>query len=267
VGLPARPPPNKRDYFSYSSIRTYQRCPLQYYFRYEAGLPEETVSASLVFGGAIHLAIEHHFRELLAGNPPPALDALLAKYQAGWREWQVSEVRFGKEETRQSLDALAARMLAKFRASSLAKPGGRILAVEETLRGEFVPRLPDLLGRVDLIVERDDALVVADWKTSRARWSAEQVEEASDQVLCYSSLAGDFAPGKPIRLEFSVLTKAKDVVVERHVVPASTGRQGRVRRVVERVWRAIEAGHFYPSPSPMNCSGCPFRTPCRNWRG
>jgi putative RecB family exonuclease len=132
---------------------------------------------------------------------------------------------------------------------------------------EFVPGLPDLLGRVDLIVEMDDAMVVGDWKTSRARWSAEQVEEASDQLLCYSSLAREFAPGKPIRLEFSVLTKTKDVVAERHVISADPGRIARVRRIVERVWQAIQDGHFYPSPSPMNCAGCPFREPCRNWRG
>jgi ATP-dependent helicase/DNAse subunit B len=64
-----------RDYLSFSAITTYRQCPLRYFFRYIAGLPEETASASLVFGGAIHRAIEHHFRELLAGNAPPNLEA------------------------------------------------------------------------------------------------------------------------------------------------------------------------------------------------
>lgn len=41
-----------RDYLSYSAITTYQGCPLRYYFRYIAGLPERIVSSNLVFGAA-----------------------------------------------------------------------------------------------------------------------------------------------------------------------------------------------------------------------
>jgi len=36
-------------------------------------------------------------------------------------------------------------------------------------------------------------------------------------------------------------------------------------KFVEHVWRAIEAGHFYPAPSAMNCPACPFRDACRAW--
>jgi putative RecB family exonuclease len=56
-----------RDYISWSAITTFQGCGLRYYWRYVEGRPEDTVSASLVFGGAIHRAIELHLRERLAG--------------------------------------------------------------------------------------------------------------------------------------------------------------------------------------------------------
>lgn len=36
---------------------------------------------------------------------------------------------------------------------------------------------------------------------------------------------------------------------------------------VERVWRAIEGGQFYPAPSVMSCSGCGYREACRAWIG
>ncbi len=61
-------PPTERDYISYSSITSYQACPLRWYFKYIAGLPERTVSSSLVFGSAIHRSVEHHFNELMAGT-------------------------------------------------------------------------------------------------------------------------------------------------------------------------------------------------------
>jgi len=36
---------------------------------------------------------------------------------------------------------------------------------------------------------------------------------------------------------------------------------------VERVWRAIESGVFYPAPSTMNCASCGYRAACRAWMG
>lgn len=72
--------PAQRDYLSYSAVSLYRQCPLRYFFRYVAGLPEQTVSASLVFGGAIHAAVQFHFEELLAGNSAPDLAALRDVY-------------------------------------------------------------------------------------------------------------------------------------------------------------------------------------------
>jgi putative RecB family exonuclease len=256
-----------RDYVSFSSIRTYQACPLRYFFRYIAGLSEESVAATLVFGTAIHRAIEHHFRETMAGNAPPSTDSLVEHYEAGWLERDNTIVRFGKEETRQTLDVTARRMLEAFAVSEMAKPVGRILAVEETLRGPVIPGLPDLLGRIDLIVETDAELIISDWKTSRSRWNTEQVEESTEQLLLYSELAKDFAPGKTVRLEFAVLTKTKEVAIDQHLAVVDPWRVERTRRVVQHVWQAIQDGNFYPAPSPMNCPGCPFREPCHEWSG
>lgn len=259
--------PVERDYISFSAIRTYQSCPLRYFFRYVAGLPERTTSASLVFGSALHRALELHFREVMSGSEPPGVEQMLAEYQAGWRERDSGFVRFGSSETREGLDGLAARMLAKFHGSAVAAPQGRILAIEETLRGATIPGLPDLLARVDLIVDEPDALVINDWKTARCKWSAEQVEESAEQLLLYADLARDMAPGKPLRIQFTVLTKTKDVTIDTHAMPAENSRLYRTKKMVERVWKAIEGEHFYPSPSPMNCPSCAYRDVCRAWCG
>jgi CRISPR/Cas system-associated exonuclease Cas4 (RecB family) len=228
-------------------------------------LPEESVAATLVFGAAIHRAIEHHFRELLAGNPPPTVESLVAEYRSGWDERQTAAIRFGKEEDEASLHGPAERMIRAFAGSELARTEHHIVAVEERLRGNIIPGIPDVVACVDLIVETPAELVITDWKTSRCRWNAEQVEEAAEQLLLYSELAGDYTPNKPIRLQFAVLTKTKEVAIDRHSVPVDRKRVARTKRVVERVWRAIEAEHFYPAPSPMNCCSCPFREPCNAW--
>jgi RecB family exonuclease len=263
--LPA-PAPTARDYLSFSAIRTYQNCPLRYFFRYIAGLPEQTVSASLVFGSGIHRAIERHFQEQLSGNPVPTLTELLAAYESEWTD-RGEDLRFFDQNERVALSGTAERMLTAFQGHAMSQPTGKILAVEETLRGPVIPGLPDLLGRVDLIVEEWDALVIHDWKTSRSRWTADQVEDAAEQLLLYAELASDFVPGKQVRLAFSVLTKTKMVSIDQHQLSVMPQQAERMKRVVERVWDAIKAEIFYPSPSSMGCAGCPFRGPCQAWPG
>ena len=256
-----------RDYVSFSALSLYQRCSLRYFFRYVAQLPEESVSASLVFGRAVHRAIEFHFRELMAGNAAPDLDTLLAEFHAGWDETSAEQITYPKTDTRDSLAHLADRVLMAFRASDIAQPRGHILGIEEELRGPVLDGAPDLLARLDLLTESQDTLTVTDFKTSKSAWSGDQATDSAEQLLLYFELARQRFPGMPIRLEFIVFTKAKKVAIGRYEVALNAARVERTKRVAQRVWRAISAGHFYPSPSPMNCGTCPFRTPCRRWSG
>ena len=73
-----------RDYISWSAISTFRSCPLKYWFRYVAGLPEESVSSALVFGTGIHAAIEDFYRAELAGEAKPDLNALPFAYRSAW---------------------------------------------------------------------------------------------------------------------------------------------------------------------------------------
>jgi putative RecB family exonuclease len=254
-----------RDYISWSALSTFRTCPLKYRFRYLDGLPEESVSSALVFGSGIHAAVEQHYQALLSGDPKPDLEALLFSYRSAWLPHDPETIQFGSSETRASLDALAARMLTAFLANPAASVQGRVLGVEEEIRGMLVEGVPDLYGRVDLLTEDADTLVVTDIKTSRSRWSAEQIEDSGEQLLLYSHLASEISPGKKIATRFLVLTKTKEPVVEEHVREVEPATVKRTLAGVERVWRAIESGVFYPAPSTMNCSSCGYRSACRAW--
>jgi putative RecB family exonuclease len=256
-----------RDYVSWSAISTFRTCPLKYKFRYIDGLPEESVSSALIFGTGIHTAVEQHFQAALSGGPNPDLEALLFAYRSAWLPHDPDAIQFGSTDTRASLDALAARMLTAFLNSPAASVQGRVLGVEEEIRGMLVEGVPDLYGRVDLLTEDSDSLVITDIKTSRGKWSAEQVEDSGEQLLLYSHLASEIAPGKMIATRFLVLTKTKEPVVEEHVREVNPAAVKRTLAGVERVWRAIESGVFYPVPSTMNCASCGYRAACRAWVG
>jgi putative RecB family exonuclease len=257
----------RRDYLSYSAIRTFQSCPLKYRFRYIDGLPEECTSSSLVFGSAIHEAIEAYFQALLVGDPLPDLEALMEGYRHHWETNQSVPIQFGATDTPESCEQLARRMLAKFLASDLAQPEGRIIGIEEELRGELVPGVPDLLGRLDLILETDDHVVIQDFKTARSAWSPDQAEESVEQLLLYGDLVRRLVPGKELKLRFAIITKTKEPKVQVLDAEFDAERLDRTKQVFKTVWSAIQAGHFYPSPSPMTCTGCGYRSACTAWRG
>ena len=256
-----------RDYVSWSAISTFRQCPLKYKFRYVDGLPEESVSSALIFGSGIHSAIEQHFQAILSGEEQPDVERLMFAYRSAWLPHEPDAISFGSTETRASLDALASKMLTAFLNSPAASVQGRVLGVEEEIRGMLVEGVPDLFGRVDLLTEDSDSLVVTDIKTSRGKWSQEQVEDSGEQLLLYSHLASEISPEKKIATRFLVLTKTKEPVIEEHVREVEPAAVKRTLAGVERVWRAIEAGVFYPAPSVVSCSSCGYRAACRAWMG
>jgi CRISPR/Cas system-associated exonuclease Cas4 (RecB family) len=138
-----------------------------------------------------------------------------------------------------------------------------VLGVEEEIRGMLVEGVPDLYGRVDLLTEDHEGLTITDIKKSRGKWSAEQVEDSGEQLLLYSKLASEIAPGKQVQAGFLVLTKTKGPVVEEHVRDIEPGSLTRTLAGVERVWRAIESRVFHPAPSTMSCASCGYRAACR----
>ena len=89
-----RPPPKGFDHISYSAISTFQSCPLKFFFKYVLCLPVKTIASSLVFGSAMHKAVQYHFEQLLIGKPAPGLDTLLDIYQDYWESWVDQRVLF-----------------------------------------------------------------------------------------------------------------------------------------------------------------------------
>jgi putative RecB family exonuclease len=263
---PPNPPPKTFDHLSFSSVSTFQSCPLKCYFRYVLGLPTTTISSSLIVGSALHASVQYHFEQLMVGRSTD-LDGLLSVYQDAWESYDGQTVLFSKGESRDTLGVMAGRLLKAFLDSDFAHPQGVIIGVEEELHGAIIPGCPELLARIDLLIDNGNELVVSDFKTSRSSWNEDKVDDGAPQLLLYSELVQPIADGRPIKLSFAVLTKTKLPALTVHDVAVDPQQLARTKRIVERVWQSIQAGNFYPNPSPMNCSTCPYREPCQAWTG
>ena len=101
-------------------------------------------------------------------------------YRSAWLLHDPDAISFGSKETRETLNDLAGRMLTAFLAGKYASVNGHVLGVEEEIRGMLVEGVPDMCGRVDLLTEDADSLVITDIKTSRRKWSPEQVDDSGE---------------------------------------------------------------------------------------
>ena len=273
-------PPNRlaeqitgRTYLSHSQLALMRACPKKFSFLYVEKAEADFIPSSLIFGGSIHSSLEIYFRAQLEGLGTTHED-LLSAYHDAWRQQKEKSgehipVRFCKAETDDTLHALADRVITSFLNSPLATPRGTILGIEEELRIVLDPELPDVLAKVDLVTQTDGSLHVIDFKTSRSRWTDEKAQESADQLVLYGATVGTMSEslGLPVKLHFAIITKAKKPVVQLLAVVTNPERVAAMKENVAAVWKAIKVGNFYPSPSPMNCTGCPYRSRCSVFAG
>jgi len=78
-------------------------------------------------------------------------------------------------------------------------------------------------------------------------------------------LAKDLVPDGEVQLNFGVITKAKSPAVQTLPVLPDARRTGHMIGAMKQIWSAIKSGITYPNPSPINCSGCPFKSKCGAW--
>jgi len=255
-----------RPYLSWSQINSFRSCPRAFTFKYVEAVEPAFVSSNLLFGGAVHSALQHHFEQRLQGLESTS-DELVEAYRLAWHQ-RLEEagdvpVRYGQGEDAESLTGVAGKLLEAFTGSDLATPEGEVLAVEEKLSGELAEDLPPLFAIVDLITHNEGVLNVIDFKTSRSKWSAAKAREGAAQLQLYRSLVGDLAEGATaVKLSFGVLVKTKTPSIQQLAVEDGEQTPANLAEVLRPVWRAMILGIDYANPSTTGCSGCPYRHRC-----
>lgn len=122
-----------------------------------------------------------------------------------------------------------------------------------------------LLAIPDLITREEDELNVTEFKTSGRRFGDLETEN-SLQASCYAHAVQERYDEQP-RVRYTVLVKTKTPQIQHLEAVRDEADFTRLGDIVEVVQRAIDAEAFYPVQSQMNCSGCAFFKPCKEWRG
>ncbi|MGD0093856.1 MAG: PD-(D/E)XK nuclease family protein [Planctomycetota bacterium] len=258
------------DHLSWSGIQTYSQCPRKFSYRYIEQAPVEFTPASLAFGGAFHRATEVLHQARIEGAAIPAVEALLASYDEAWKEEaaKAPEIQHAKSEDAVSMREMAGRMLTAYRQhvvdTEAQTIGAQIIAIEHAHRFTFLPDVPPMEMRLDLLELAGPDLIVTDVKTSRSRWNDVKVQEHLPQLVLYSyglvPLLRDLG-GQRIVPRFLVVTKAKKPAVQ--ILEPRAGQEDvdRLKRMVSETWDAVQKEVFVQREG-WGCAQCPYRKRC-----
>lgn len=236
---------------SYSSISTYQTCPLQFKLAQIDKLPTKRTPA-LDFGESLHKAL--HF---LYGPPTPqpvSLDELLTHLKKVWRNDTFS----GPEEEQAYLDH-ANQILTKYYESNIVGKDYQIpVALEHYFQIDF--NGVTVSGRID----RMDKLPgggyeIIDYKTNRRLPSLSKVQ--SDlQLSIYHWAVQETWGITPEKLTFHFLIPDESLSTCR-----SQDEIEQTKETVARIIKDIENEKFEARENPL-CPWCDFQTHCPHFK-
>lgn len=255
----------QRPHWSYSSISQYLTCPLRYYFQRILGIPQTTISCSLVLGSSVHAALAAYHRSIQQ-NLPPSITELHQVFSETWND-RKNQGRMQCKDGENPQDAFD-QGIALVELYLQEPPPQNIFSIEKEIlspvhnsRGEYLET--PLLAIADLITAENETLRVREFKTA-ARAYSEMEAESSLQPTCYINAVQE-AFNLPATVEYTVLIKTKTPKVQRLAAKRTEADLGRLGDIIETIEKAVQANIFYPVETPLHCSTCSFRKPCREW--
>ncbi|HEY6609502.1 MAG TPA: PD-(D/E)XK nuclease family protein, partial [Candidatus Limnocylindria bacterium] len=235
---------------SYGQISDYLDCPARYRYGHVVRIPTP-VSHQMVYGRALHAAVQAFHRRQMAGRPATLAD-LHAALDANWES-----VGFLTREHEEARRAAAHEVVKRFWEAQQREPA-HPTAVERDFTVAFGQ--DRLRGRYDR-VDRDDAgrSVITDYKSSDVRDLATANKRARDSLqLAIYALAHEAETGSlPDELALHFLETG---IVGRSV--PSEKRLAGAQQKLAAVAAGIRAGRYEATPSVMRCGYCPFREIC-----
>ena len=250
---------------SVSHLNLYLTCSLKYRFQYIDRLPKLYRAAGMVFGSAIHKALEWLHKERKAGRNPP-LDQLLRTFEADWHAQCLDEdIRFANGDDPEKLILKGKELLSEY----YRMPASRVKDAELFFQIPLVnPETGEVLGIplrgvIDLIEEDD---VIGELKTSLKSWSLADLPD-NLQLTAYS-YAYEVLFGRPTKdLKVINLVRTKQPKVQTLITGREKKDYERLFCLAKEFLRGIRAGVFIPNRGCWMCKDCEYDQDCREWTG
>jgi DNA helicase-2/ATP-dependent DNA helicase PcrA len=234
---------------SHRQVDDYQTCPLKYQFIHILRIPLRQHHA-VVYGNALHQAVEFYLRRRAAGNYT-SLEDFLTAFDQAWRN-EGFLTRDHEEQRKRAGIAALTRFYHEEEAS-----GQKPTDVEREFG--FTLGLDRVRGRFDRVDETPDGLVIVDYKSSDVtdQKKADQRARESLQLKIYA-LAQQAMTGRlPARVELRFLESG---LIGRHK-PTELDL-AKAREAIAEAARGIRQREFEATPEYQSCRYCPYNQIC-----
>jgi DNA helicase-2/ATP-dependent DNA helicase PcrA len=244
---------------SSTQIDDYQTCPLKYRYVHVLRVPLLT-HHRIVYGSAVHKAVQQLFEARLAGRPFDEED-LVAAFQDAW----VSEGFLSREHEERRL-ASGEQMLRGFFREQSKRPWSPTAVEKEFVfyveadPGQTERTAPTRVqGRYDLVIAEGDRVTVVDFKTGdvddpgKARSRAKESLQLDIYALAHLRTEGRLPDWVELRFLESGVSGGKRPTAE---------DASRTEALVRQVSALIRRREFAARPSWNACGQCPFRDVC-----
>jgi len=234
---------------SHRQVDDYQTCPLKYQFIHILRIPLRQ-HHSVVYGNALHQAVEFYLRRRAAGNYTSLEDFLLA-FDNAWRNEGFLTREHEEQRKRGGIAALT-RFYHEEEAS-----GQKPTDVEREFG--FTLGLDRVRGRFDRVDETPDGLVIVDYKSSDVtdQRKADQRAKESLQLKIYALAQHEMTGRLPARVELRFL--------ESGLVGCHTPTDAdlvKAREAIAEAARGIRRREFEATPEYQACRYCPYNQIC-----
>jgi len=249
-------------------------CGKEFWLKYICGEKAQDVSASLVFGSALHECLALFYNQLRQSKTEPTLSELTDLAAAAIDAPRDIPIHFTKGETPDSLKKSAEALLRVFLQQG-ARPD-HVLAVEHRITvplhnpisGKMLPEA--LLGTLDLLIETAGRISIVDHKTC-ARLDPDRTRSPDLQMSLYSWAVKQLLGVQSVDLAYSFLVKTKEPSVV--MAPISRFDEEREERAalmqaasasfwIETALRAEQPELALPKRKSWRCSSCGYRSMC-----
>ncbi len=233
---------------SRNQIDDYYSCPKKFYFAHVVKIPL-LENQNLMYGTAIHGALDHYFARKISGERP-GLKQILEDYNQAFKN-----VGFITREQEEKRHDEGIKVLTRFFAEESRDPL-KVQKVEE--RFEFCEGKVKITGRYDLICKHGDLDEIVDFKTSKvdAQKDADRRIKQSSQMMVYAlawrSKYGNI-PKTTLHFIESGL-KGEIIFSEKDLI--------KTKEMIGSVAAGIRAAELKATPGRFECKQCPYRDIC-----
>jgi DNA helicase-2/ATP-dependent DNA helicase PcrA len=234
---------------SHRQVDDYETCPLKYQYIHILRIPLRQ-HHSVVYGSALHNAVEFYLRRRAAGNYTSLEDFLLA-FDNTWRN-EGFLTREHEEQRKRAGVAALTRFYHEEEAS-----GQKPIDVEREFG--FNLGLNRVRGRFDRVDETPEGLVIVDYKSSDVtdQKKADQRAKESLQLKIYALAQHEMTGRLPARVELRFLESG---LAGRHT--PTLDDLVTARDAIQEAARGIRQREFEATPEYQACRYCPYNQIC-----